>query len=77
MDSPISVAVIAAAAAIVVPAISFYFTKSKEREADWQRTRLGNAVLLREMARLTLPPHSGSRILKEWKFISPPSSKRS
>ncbi|HZT35572.1 MAG TPA: hypothetical protein VFA15_06610, partial [Nitrososphaera sp.] len=37
MDTPVTVAVISAAAAIVVPAISFYLTKSKERQADWQR----------------------------------------
>jgi len=29
--------VISAAAAIVVPAVSFYLTKQKERQADWQR----------------------------------------
>ena len=32
-----AVAIIATAAAIVVPAKGFYLTKSKEREADWQR----------------------------------------
>ena len=38
MDTSVTVAVIsAAAAAIIVPAISFYLTKSKERQADWQR----------------------------------------
>ena len=37
VDAPIVVAIISAAAAIVVPAISFYLTKSKERAADWQR----------------------------------------
>lgn len=37
MDTPVIVAVISAAAAIVVPAISFYLTKSRERQADWQR----------------------------------------
>lgn len=36
MDTPVAVAVISAAA-IIVPAISFYLTKSKERQADWQR----------------------------------------
>ena len=36
MDTPLIVAIISAAA-IVVPAISFYLTKSKERQADWQR----------------------------------------
>lgn len=30
-------AIISAAAAIVVPAASFYLTKRKERQADWQR----------------------------------------
>ena len=37
MDTLLSVAIISAAAAIVVPALSFYLTKSKERQADWQR----------------------------------------
>jgi len=37
MDVPITVAVISVAAAIVVPGISFYLTKRKERQADWQR----------------------------------------
>lgn len=37
MDAPVTVAIISAAAAVVVPAISFYLTKSKERQADWQR----------------------------------------
>jgi hypothetical protein len=37
MDTPVTVAVISAAAAIVVPAVSFYLTKRKERQADWQR----------------------------------------
>lgn len=41
MDTPISIAVISAAAAIVVPAISFYFTKRKERQADWQKYKFG------------------------------------
>lgn len=37
MDTPVVVAVISAAAAILVSAFSFYLTKSKERQADWQR----------------------------------------
>ena len=38
MDTPsVFVAAISAAAAIVVPAISFYLTKRKERQAEWQR----------------------------------------
>jgi hypothetical protein len=37
MDTPLTIAIISAAAAICVPAISFYLTKSKERQADWQR----------------------------------------
>lgn len=32
-------AIISAAVAILAPAISFYLTKEKEREADWQRYR--------------------------------------
>jgi len=32
MDTPLTVAIISAAAAIVVPAISCYLTKSKERQ---------------------------------------------
>jgi hypothetical protein len=31
------VAIVSAAAAIVVPALSFYLTKQKERQAEWQR----------------------------------------
>ena len=37
MDIPITVAIISAGAAIVVPALSFYLTKQRERQADWQR----------------------------------------
>ena len=37
MDTPIAVAIISAAAAVVVPAVSFYLTKRKERAADWQK----------------------------------------
>jgi len=37
MDTPVTVAIISASAAIVVPAVSFYLTKQKERQADWQR----------------------------------------
>jgi len=37
MDTPVTVAIISGAAAIVVSAVSFYLTKSKERQADWQR----------------------------------------
>jgi len=37
MDTPITVAVISASVAIVAPAVSFYLTKRKERQADWQR----------------------------------------
>ena len=37
MDTPILVAVISAAAAILVSAGSFYLTKKKEREADQHR----------------------------------------
>lgn len=37
MDTPVIVAIISAAVAVVAPAISFYLTKRKEREADWQK----------------------------------------
>jgi hypothetical protein len=38
MDTAITVAIISASAAgVVLPAISYYFTKSKERAADWER----------------------------------------
>ena len=37
MDTPVVVAVISAAAAVAVSALSFYLTKSKDRQADWQR----------------------------------------
>lgn len=40
MDTPVIVAVISAAAAILVSALSFYLTKSKERQTDWQRYKL-------------------------------------
>ena len=37
VDTPITVAVISAGALVVVPAVTYYFTKKKEREADWQK----------------------------------------
>jgi hypothetical protein len=38
MNTPIVIAaIISAAAAVVVPALSFYLTKRKERQAEWQR----------------------------------------
>lgn len=37
MDTPISVAVISAAAAIVVPAVSFYWSRRKDRDAEWHK----------------------------------------
>lgn len=37
MDTPVTAAIISASAAIVATAVSFYLTKSKERQADWQR----------------------------------------
>ena len=37
MDTPVVVAIISASAAVLVSALSFYLTKSKERQADWQR----------------------------------------
>lgn len=37
MDTPVTVATISAAAAIVCFSHQFYLTKSKERQADWQR----------------------------------------
>ncbi len=37
MDTPVVVAIISAAAAIFASSLSFYLTKSKERQADWQR----------------------------------------
>jgi hypothetical protein len=40
MDTPLTAAIISVAAAIVVPAIRFYLTRSKERQADWQRYKL-------------------------------------
>lgn len=35
VDTPVTVAVISAAAAVVVPALALYLTKKKEREAAW------------------------------------------
>ncbi len=40
MDTPITVAIISAAAAIGVSTITFYLTKKKEREADWRRYKV-------------------------------------
>jgi hypothetical protein len=37
MDTPVVVAIISAAAAVSASSLSFYLTKSKERQADWQR----------------------------------------
>jgi len=38
MDTPVTVAIISACAvAFVAPAISYYLTKRKERDAEWQR----------------------------------------
>ena len=37
MDTAIVVSVIAAASGVIVPAVSFYLTKKKEREADWRK----------------------------------------
>jgi len=40
MDTAIIVAIISAAAALILQAISSYLTKSREREADWRKQRL-------------------------------------
>lgn len=40
MDTPILVAVISAAASIAVAAVTFFFTKRKEREAEWRKQKL-------------------------------------
>jgi hypothetical protein len=37
VDTPVAVAFISAAVAVLAPAISFYLTKKKDREADSQR----------------------------------------
>ena len=37
MNTSVIVAVISAAASVIVAAISFYFTKKKDREADWRK----------------------------------------
>jgi len=37
MNTPVFVEVIASAAAVVVAALSYLFTKMKEREADWRK----------------------------------------
>lgn len=39
MDTPVFVAFISAAAVVVVPAVSYYLTKRKEREVEWQRAK--------------------------------------
>ncbi|MFC3678154.1 hypothetical protein [Ferrovibrio xuzhouensis] len=40
MDTAIIVAVISAAAALIVQAVSSFLTRSREREADWRKQRL-------------------------------------
>lgn len=40
MDTPILVAVISAAASVTVAAVTFFFTKRKEREAEWRKQKL-------------------------------------
>ncbi|WP_154668192.1 hypothetical protein [Pseudoduganella violaceinigra] len=40
MDTPITVAIISAAASIVVAAGTFFLTKRKEREAEWRKQKL-------------------------------------
>jgi hypothetical protein len=37
MDTSVVVSIVAAASALVVTALSYYFTKMKEREADWRK----------------------------------------
>jgi TctA family transporter len=51
MDTPVLVAFISPAAAVIVPALSFYLTKKKEREADWQRAKF---ELYKERAKFEL-----------------------
>jgi hypothetical protein len=40
MDTPILVAVISASASIAVAALTFFFTKRKERQAEWRKQKL-------------------------------------
>src|SRR5262249_53447236 len=40
MDTPVLVAVIAAAAGLFASALTFLLTKSKERESDWRKVRI-------------------------------------
>jgi len=40
MEPAIIVTIISAAASIIVAALSFYFTKQKEREADWRKQKI-------------------------------------
>lgn len=40
METPIIVAVISAAAALLASALTFYLTKQKEREAEWRKQKL-------------------------------------
>jgi len=73
MDTPLSVAIISAAVAIVVPAISFYLTKSKERQADWQRYKFD---LYRELVQ-SLSGIVGTTQARRETDVSPPPATRS
>lgn len=42
VDAPIVVAAIAATTAIVAPALTFYLTRRKEREAEWRSQKLAH-----------------------------------
>ena len=46
MDTPILVAIISAAASLAVAAITFFLTKRKEREAEWQKQKLNHYKVL-------------------------------
>jgi len=42
MEPPIFVALISGAVSLVVAALSYRFTKTREREADWRKEKLGH-----------------------------------
>lgn len=40
MNTPVVVAIIAAAASLLASALTFFLTKSKERQAEWRKVRI-------------------------------------
>lgn len=58
MNTAVIVAAISAASAVIVAAVSFYLTKSKEREADWRKYKFEQyKEFLRSLSRITGQDH--------------------